>query len=87
MRWRGQRPSDYRYDCRRSVENVSSGETEEAIPSIDQSVLAAIVCGEAVAMRYAVVLDHEASFGIVEVGAGQEETGIIAKGNLAPRMR
>ena len=38
-------------------------------------------------MRCAVVLDREPSVGIVEVRAGHEETGIIAKGNLAPRMR
>jgi hypothetical protein len=49
--------------------------------------MATVVCGEAVAMRCAVVLDREPSVGIVEVGAGQQETGLIAKGNLAPRMR
>jgi len=38
-------------------------------------------------MRYAVVLDREPSVGIVEVGACQEQTEIIAKGNLALRMR
>ena len=82
-----QRAADHRYDCRRSVENVPGGEAEKSVPGIDQPVLAAIVCGEALAMRCAVVLDREPSFGIVEVGACQEETGIIAKGNLGPRMR
>jgi hypothetical protein len=80
---RGQRAADHRYDCRRSVENVSSSEAKKSIPGIDQPVLAAVVCGEALAMRCAVVLDREPSVGIVEVGACQEETEIIAKGNLA----
>jgi hypothetical protein len=84
---RGQRAADHRYDCRRSVENVSSSEAKKSIPGIDQPVLAAVVCGEALAMRCAVVLDREPSVGIVEVGACQEETEIIAKGNLAPRIR
>jgi hypothetical protein len=82
-----QRAADHRYDRGRSVENVSGGEAEKSVPGIEQPVLAAVVCGDALAMRYAVVLDREPSVGIVEVGAGQEEPGIIAKRNLGPRMR
>src|SRR6266567_4685556 len=82
-----QRAADQRYDCRRSVDNVPGGEAEKSVSGIDQAVLAAVVCGEPLAMRCAVVLDREPSVGIVGTGAGQEEPEIIAKGNLAPRMR
>ena len=82
-----QSAADHRYDCRRIVENVSGGEAEKSVPGIDQPVLATVVCGETLAMRCAVVLDRESGVVIVEVGACQEEPEIIAKGNLASRMR
>ena len=85
QRWRCKRAADDRYQCRRGVENITSGEAEKSVSRIDQPVLAAVVCGEALAMRRAVVLDREPSIGIVEVGACQEDTEFIAKGDLAPR--
>jgi hypothetical protein len=82
-----QRAADHRYDCPRSVEDVSGGKAEHSVPGIDQAVLAAVVCGEALAMRCTVVLDRERSVGIVEVGTRQKEPRIIAKTDLAPRIR
>src|SRR5712664_3614141 len=43
--------ADHRYNCRWSVENVPGGEAEKSVPAIDQAVLAAVVGGEALAMR------------------------------------
>src|SRR5260370_23402462 len=62
----GQRAADHRYDCRRSVENVSSGEAKKSIPGIDQPVLAAVVCGEALAVRCFVVIAREPDVGVRE---------------------
>jgi len=78
---------DDRDNGRWGSENISRRETEDSIPGIDQSVLPPIVRGEALMMRRAVVLDREPSIGVVEIGASQEPTEFIAKGNLAPRMR
>src|SRR5260370_39640097 len=49
----GQRAADHRYDCRRRVENVASGEAKKSIPGIDQPVLAGGVSGEALPTRCA----------------------------------
>ena len=50
-----QRAADHRYDCRRSVENVPGGEAEKSVPGVDQPVLTAVICGEALAVRCTVV--------------------------------
>src|SRR5437773_4374812 len=64
------------------VEHVAGCEAEETVARVDQSVLAAVVGGEAVAMRGAVVLDDEALARIAQVWPGDEDACVVVERNL-----
>jgi hypothetical protein len=72
--WRQKRPTHLRLDDVGPVVDIYSGESQQAEPSVDQEILPAIVVDKALSMVSSVVLEHETSRGVVEVGPTHETT-------------
>ena len=66
--------SNYRLRC---LEDVDSGETEQAVAAVQQSILPPVVLNQAVPVASAIELKPESVLGVIEIRPPEEAPMLI----------